>query len=179
MANVMTLSSVTLGMKAGMQGGTAIAPVSPDLTFSESFKITQGTGVGSVDMFYEADFNIVPSGNLTLDLSTGLLDPLGSALPAFARVKAILIWLLASPAAAKITLGAGTNPFVGPWGAGALDVPNGPSANADGYGGALCLMAMNATGWPVTAGTAHVLQVHNADATNAAQGRIFIAGCDA
>jgi hypothetical protein len=128
-----------------------------------------------VNLLHYQDYTLNP-GNLDIDLVTGLLDSLGSALPAFARIKVIMLWLRASPAVASVSLGGAATPWVGPWGSGALLIRNGP-ANADGYGGMYGQAAFGATGFVVTPATAHLLRLTNPDPTLQASLRLLLAGC--
>ncbi len=96
-----------------------------------------------------------------------LSDPLGVTVT-FVTVKAIIIKAAAANTNDVIVGGAGSNPFVGPFGGTTPTVAVRP-------GGILMLVAP-ATGWTVNASTAHLLKVLNGGAGTGVTYDVIIVG---
>jgi hypothetical protein len=126
-----------------------------------------GTGVGAVNIAYDANPTIASGATLSLDLAGGsLLNPFGDALT-FVKVKAMR-YEAAEGNTTNVTIGAGTNAFVGPLGATGTHVlkPGGVYQWSD------------PNGYTVTPGTADLVQHVNAAGAGAGV-KITIIGTDA
>lgn len=119
--------------------------------------ISDGTGAGQCNKWYRSYRTLTAGSADNLDLAGSLLDPFGNTLT-FTGIKYIAIALVAASANGtnKLTVGNGTNPFVGPFSAsGTIDVYD-----------ALELYHPGASGWAVTAGTGDILKVNNGGASS-------------
>lgn len=114
--------------------------------------ITTGTGNGQADTVFADQRTLAASANEDLDLSGALVDPLGAA-AGFAEVCAIEIRAAAGNTNNVVVGGAGSNAFIGPFGANTHTIAIPP-------GGCLVLHHPGA-GWAVTAGTGDLLRIAN------------------
>ena len=156
------LARLTGTLTAAPDAGTATVPISE----SASVEFADGTGADQANAVYVDAFSIATASNLDIDLAGSLVDPLNQAL-VFTAIKAILIEADATNTT-NLTLGNGSNPFVGPFGAGAQTLSIAP-------GGIVMLANPSAAGWAVSAGTADILRIANA-AGATATGRITLIG---
>jgi hypothetical protein len=117
------------------------------------FQFTPGTGAGQMDTWYDGTRTLASNTNESLDLTgTALLDPFGVAI-AFGHINLIAIRASAANTT-DLTVGNGTNPFVGPFGAGTHTLILKP--------GDLAMFVRPTTGYVVTNSTADILKVVNA-----------------
>jgi hypothetical protein len=123
-----------------------------------------GSGAGRVDQFVTQTRTLAGGAAENLDLAGGLTNPFGETV-AFARVKAIVVELLADTTASSITVG----------GAVSNQWADGPAARITN-GGILLLAVTDATALAVTAGTGDLFRVVNDDPTNTATYRISLIG---
>lgn len=131
--------------------------------FSTNF--TNGTGSGQADLLLAQTISLSSSGTQTFDLDAGtLLDPAGNALT-FVKIKAIIVAHSSSSAASAISIG------------GDFSSTAGIGTNALVAGGSNLIA--DPTGYTVTATSADVLTVVNADASNTATFDIFLIGTSA
>jgi hypothetical protein len=109
----------------------------------------------------------------TLDLSGTLANSWGEIV-SFARIKVILVAIKAGAAGAVLEIGgAGTNAWLGPFNTttGVQRIRKSLTQTS-----VYLATALDATGWPVTAGTADLLKINNLDAA-AITYRIVLLGC--
>lgn len=134
--------------------------------------LTNGTGAGQADRRYIAQHTIAASGTLTLNLSS-LLDSFGNAV-AFLKVKEVYIELTTGTAASGISIGGGSNPWVGWISSGTATL--GPVGNG-------CVFYLgcrrDAAGWAVVPSTGDSLRLSNLDAGLAAVVNVLIVGTSA
>jgi hypothetical protein len=150
--------------KAVDGGQSASLPIA----VSKALSLTNGTGADEANAVYIDEFSIAASGSLSIDLNGGgLTDGLGNALD-FTAVKAVLL-IADATNTNNVIMGNGTNPFVGPFGAGTHTVAAEP-------GGIVQLATRSAAGWVVTPATADVLKLANSGAGSAVTGTIVIVG---
>lgn len=172
MATTLTVSNLSAKVSLDYANDTLLIPlaISPSLTLNLSY--AQGTGAGQADRVHISRRTLAGAANESLDLAGSLTDPFGAVLT-FARIKAIIILLQPTTAAAFLRVGgAAANGFVN-WVADATDkviVRNGPK------GGFLALGCGDATGYPVTAGTGDLLKIENGDASLAATYDLCVIG---
>lgn len=109
-----------------------------------------GTGYGKADIAFFDIRTLGASSNESLDLSGVLTDAFGQTINAV-KVKAIEI---ENPEASlsTLTVGAGANPFLGPFSVGTHSIDLKPGDKA---------VFISRTGWTVTAATADILKVAN------------------
>lgn len=127
---------------------------------------SNGTGANQVNQFYDDDAgSLAAAASVNIDLASGLADDYGDTI-LFTGIKYVRIRNTSS--IASLTVGGGSNAFVGPIGATAThSIPP---------GGELVWTNPTAAGWSVTPGTGDILKILNADGSNAATFRIDIAG---
>lgn len=143
--------------------GTATCPISESVTHT----LTNGTGASQGNAVYVDAFSISASSSTSIDLSGSLVDPLNNTV-VFTAIKAIMVEA-DSTNTNNIVIGNGTNPFVGPFGAGTHTIAVEP-------GGVALLATNSAAGWSVSAGTADVLKLANSAGGSAVTGRIIVVG---
>lgn len=123
------------------------------------FSLTDGTTAGKFDRVYMAERSVAASTNDDIDLSGSLTDPLGTVITAAEIVAIMIVNAPQDPEDAAnvsdLTIGAGTNPFIGFLGATHTIGPIKP-------GGVFFLGVSNAAGiGTVTAGTGDILRIAN------------------
>jgi len=150
-------------VSAAPDAGTATCPISESVTHT----LANGTAADQANAVYVDAFSISASSSTSIDLAGSLTDPLNNAV-VFTAIKSILLEA-DSTNTNNIILGNGTNPFVGPFGAGTHTVAVEP-------GGVMLLATRSAAGWAVTAGTGDILKLANSGAGSAVTGRIVIVG---
>lgn len=160
----LTVSAAIRGLlSTAGDGGTAELQI--DERISKLFE--NGTGAGQGNACYIDEFSIAASGTLNIDLSGSLTDRLGNPV-VFTAVKAILL-IADATNVNNVIFGNGTNPFVGPFNAGADTVTIEP-------GGFMLLMTPSAAGWAVGAGSSDVIKLANSSSGTAVTGTIVIIG---
>jgi len=127
-----------------------------------------GSGLNQADRLYSNHFTIAASGTQDLDLAGSLTDIFGAVIT-MVRVKAIIIIAAAANVNNVVVGNAASNQFVGPFGAAAHTVAVKP-------GGILAMIAPDATGWPVTAGTGDILHLANSSSGSGVDFDIAIIG---
>lgn len=129
---------------------------------------TDGTGADQATKLWTDQRTIAASSNDDLDLAGGISDAFGAALT-LTKVKALLIKAAATNVNDVVVGGAASNQFLTPFGAGTDKVKVKP-------GGTLVLIAPDATGYGVTAGTGDLLRVANSGAGSTVTYDIVIVG---
>lgn len=155
------MATLTANLKAAISAaysGSGLAPATATLAAQADIGIASGTGDYQADLLYAATRSLATAGTDNLDLSGVLTDPLGNVIAAV-EIVAILIRAAAANTT-TLTVGNGTNPFVGPFGAAAHTVAIAP--------GGVFMMVNPKTGWPVTAATADILKIVNSAGATAA-----------
>lgn len=149
------MATLTANIKAAISAayaGSGLAPASASLAAAADIGIASGTGDYQADLMYAATRSLAASASDNLDLSGVLTDPLGNVISAV-EIVAILI-RAASANTTILTVGNGTNPFIGPFGAGTHTIAVAP--------GGVALLVNPKAGWAVTAATADILKITNA-----------------
>lgn len=149
---------------AATYSGTGLAAAVSTLAEQASIAIENGTGDYQGDLLYAASRSLATGATEDLDVRGVLIDPLGATLNAV-EVIAVLV-RAAITNTTNLTVGNGTNPFVGPFGSGTHTVQVQP-------GGVFMAVAPKA-GWTVTAATADILKVANAAGATAAYDIVII-----
>jgi len=135
---------------------------------NKSYSFTDGAGADQADVHWSDERTLSASATEDLDLAGGLTDAFGAAIT-FARIKAIYIEADSANTNNVLLGGAAANAFVGPFGAAAHTIAVRP-------GGAVLLVAPDATGYVVTAGTGDLLRVGNSGAGTSVKYRIVVVG---
>ena len=144
---------------------------------TESF--TTGTGANQINDCYDAVLTITASGTNNLDLAGSLTNLNNQTSRVFTTIKAIRLRLVpsgetvngvAGTAATSITIGNGTNPWVGGplTGSNVLKIVNGAE---------FAYVDPSATGMTVTASTGDILKILNDDGSASAIVHVTIFGC--
>jgi hypothetical protein len=148
----------------------ALANTTNSGSVSYSKTLSDGANAGQANRMYMATGTIAGAGTLSIDLAASLANVFGSTIT-FARVKGFYFNLTSDTTSTSVTLGgAGSNPAILWFG----NVNDTESVRNDGVSVHWCT---DATAWAVTAATADILLITNADATNTATYKLFIVGC--
>src|SRR3990172_6816581 len=133
---------------------------------NKSYSFTAGAAADQADVHWSDERTLAASATEDLDLAGGLTDAFGAAIT-FARIKAIYVEADSANTNNVLLGGAAANAFATPF-ADAIDkVTLRP-------GGALLLVAPDATGYVVTASTADLLRVGNSGAGTSVKDRIML-----
>jgi hypothetical protein len=136
---------------------SGIAPAIATVTTDPERTIDSGLNNFQADLLYAASLTLASGATNNLDLSGSLTDPLG-AIIAMVEVTAILI-SSSNSNTTDLTIGAGTNPFIGPFGAAAHTITLKPGSDF--------LITNPNAGWLVTAATADILKIANGSGATA------------
>jgi len=135
---------------------------------NKSYSFTDGAGADQADVHWSDERTLAALASEDLDLAGGLIDAFGAAIT-FARIKGIYVEADATNINLVAVGGAGANALLG-WMASASDnIRVRP-------GGLFLLVAPDATGWPVTAGTADLLRIANLAGGTSVKYRIVLVG---
>ena len=164
--------ALTTSLSAAISGTyTATAGRAQDdypisLTHRQSF----ATGVAALqcDKVYDQERTVATSE--TLDLAGVLTDVFGAALT-FVKIRAIMVEADAANVNDVVVGGAGSNAWVGPFGANTHTVAIQP--------GDMWMMTAATTGWTVTPGSGDLLKVLNSSSGASVKYRIVIVGTSA
>lgn len=137
--------------------GSAVHSVVEKITAS----FANGTGANQANNMFVDDFTISGAGAQTYDLAGGLTNGIGVALT-FTALKALIV---RNSGTAELSMGGGSNPFLG-WLGASGDLVKIPA------GGLLLLTDPTAAGQGVTAGTGDILRLSGTDAA----GSVWIIG---
>jgi hypothetical protein len=151
----------------GLSPGASISNDKVDYLAS----FAQGTGAGQADTLYVTYGTLSGSGTLNVDLNGAVSDFFGNTV-AMARLKSMQVSLLSTTSATSILVGNGTNPFINWVGSSTCTV-------RVRNGGCLCLCAVDATAYAVTASTGDILKIANEDSVNVATYQLAFIGASA
>lgn len=155
--------SVRTSQKGTPDGGSTLS----ELVFSFSQSLSDGITAGKANVPWRDDRQIASAGNESLDFAGSLVDALGN--PAvFAKIK-LLALKAKSTNTTDLTVGNGTNPFVGPL----VDATKGVILKPGDV-----QIWYSAAGWAVGAGASDVLKLANGSGA-AADYEIFAIGTNA
>lgn len=131
---------------------TGTAPVNKEYAFSWA----SGTGANQADKLFSDTRTLAASTSEDLDLAGSLVSAFGKTIT-FTKIKAIIIAAASGNTNDVQVGGAAANQFIN-WVASATDIVN------VAPGGLLCLIAPDADGYAVTAGTGDLLKLANSGA---------------
>ncbi|WP_018658460.1 hypothetical protein [Actinomadura flavalba] len=168
----MTVNSrVALDLMALLTGAHDFSPPSAQMQIARSWPLAPGTGARQADRVFSDRRTLAASASENLDLAGVLTDAFGAVLT-FARVRALMIAASASNTNAVVVGGAASNAWATPFGDASDKVNVRP-------GGALLLVAPDATAYAVTASTGDVLQVANGGSGTGVTYDVVILGASA
>lgn len=169
----MPLSTQALLSVSAFLSNTAadLAVPSASFVFASQVNLDTGTGLNQADKVYVDTNTLGASSNVDVDLAGSLTDALGAALT-FARVKAVFLRAASGNTNNVVIGGAASNQFVGPFGAGTHTIAVKP-------GGFFGIIAPDATGWAVTAGTGDLLRIANSGAGSSVTYDLMVIGASA
>lgn len=147
-------ATLLVQLAANYSPATAFDFGSPTSTipYGAQYSLTDGAGANQANRVFTDQRTVAASANDDLDLAGSLTDVFGATLT-FARIKGMLI--RSSPSNTQnFAVGGGTNPFATWAGGTAPTITVRP-------GGVFVLVAPDATGYAVTAGTADILRIAN------------------
>jgi hypothetical protein len=146
--------NINLGSRLTLTGTDDFGIPQHIINMANDMAITDGAGANQMNQVWaDAGRTLAASANDDLDLSGVLVNKLGTTV-AFARVKFIYIKVVTTTAGYTLNVGGGSNPFV-------THLTGTTPVIVLRAGGALCLVAPDATGYVVTAGTADILRINN------------------
>lgn len=152
--------AVNLNIAGQIQGAADIGSLLKTLSWPPAqplHNFTPGTGSFQLDTWWDDIRTLASAANESLDLNASLTDAFGASV-ALLHVKLLAIY--ADPNnTTTLTVGAGTNPFVGPLGGTTPTIALAP--------GCLSLHTYPTTGWPVVASTGDILKVTNGSGASA------------
>jgi len=132
--------------------------------------LADGTAADQADLLYHDEQSVAGAGNADLDLTGVLKDCFGDNFDA-AKIKFLAIYNTST--AQTLTVGAeGSNPWVGPFGAGTHTVSIKPATTSN-Y--SWIVLVADPNGYTVTAGTADMLRISNEAGSAAIFGIIIVA----
>jgi len=148
-----------------------LATAQAALTYAKNIPLTDGTGANQADQVWHDQRTLGASANETLDLSGVLTNALGASV-LFARIKAILIFAAADNTNNVLVGNTPTNGWFTWCGAAGNWIIVRP-------GGLMLLVAPDATGYTVTAGTGDDLKITNSGAGTSITYDIILIGATA
>jgi len=163
-------NQIQLTFDAGSELGTTSDDVLSSTNYF-SWTVANGTGANQADLVFRDQRTLALSTSENLDLAGSLTDAYGSTIT-FARIKMVYVKAASDNGGNIVVGGAAANTFVG-WFANSSD-----KVNVAG-GQMFQVVAPDATGWAVTAGTADILKVENDDGAAEATYDIIIVGASA
>lgn len=150
----MTLQArIAASIVATLSGSADLSTVKQELSYAPAAVFENGAGPNQANKCFADTRTLSASATENLDLSGSLVDALGVTL-AFTKVKAILVRAAAGNTNNVVFGGAGSNGFISPFGDATDKVVVKP-------GGFALLVAPDAAGYAVAAGTADILLVAN------------------
>lgn len=164
-------TKLAVSLTADLRNDLDLAAVSVPLQLVRRVDLADGTAAGQADRIFHDRRTLAASASESLDLAGVLVDALGATLT-FARVKALVVAAAAGNTNTVRVGGAASNAWAS-W-ADAAD-----NVIAVRPGGLLALAAGDATSYPVTAGTADLLQIANGGSGTPVTYDIVIIGASA
>jgi hypothetical protein len=162
------IAAIKASVSASYANSQEFGSVAQDLKYSAAHAFTDGAGADQAQKLFTDQRTLAASANESLDLAGGLTDAFGATLT-LTKVKALLIKAADGNTNNVVVGGAASNGWVGPFG----DVSDTVAVKP---GGTLLLVAPNAAGYAVTAGTGDILQVANSGAGTGVTYDIVIVG---
>ena len=161
-------AKIALSIAAAYVDSRDLGAVNQDLAYPPNWVFTDGTGANQAKKVVEDTRTLAASATENLDLAGGLTDAFGAAVT-FTKVKALII--VAAPGNTNDVLvgGAASNGFISPFGDATDVVKVKP-------GGAIALIAPDASGYAVTAATGDLLKVANSAGGTSVDYTVIVVG---
>jgi hypothetical protein len=161
-------TKIVLSVVATETATADLASPSAAVVYKKEFTWANGTGADQGDLIFSDQRTLTASATENLDLAGVLTNQFGATLT-FARVNAIAVCAASANTNNVLVGGAATNAFVN-WVSDATDVV------AIRPGGCVVLVARDATGYAVTAGTGDILKVTNSAGSTSVVYDVLIVG---
>ena len=161
-------ASIRLTVDGEVSAAIDIGTVAHDFTFGPNWVMGDGTGANSITKAFTDTRTLAASASEDLDLAGSLVDALGQTLT-FTKLRAIVIRAAVGNTNNVVVGGASANALATMFGAATHTLTVRP-------GGAVALIAPDATGYAVTAGTADLLKVANSAGGSAVTYDIVLLG---
>jgi hypothetical protein len=163
--------TIKLDLTSILTSALDLATAQAALTYAKSLALADGTGANQADQIWHDQRIIAASGTENLDLAGVLTNALGATVT-FARVRAMLIFAAVGNTN-NVRVGNTTSNAWATWaGANTHWIPVRP-------GGLMLLVAPDATGYTVTAGTGDQLTISNSGAGSGVTYDIILIGATA
>lgn len=148
----------------------SLVSASANHLIGKSLNWDNGTNANQADLIYQKSGSLATGAtDSTIDLAGTLADATGGT-TVFARVKLVMV-ASDSSNTTNLTIGAGSNAFIGFWGANTHTITIRP-------GGVFLVGSLDATSYTVTAGTADILQIVNSAGATATY-QVLVVGSSA
>lgn len=152
MATALDSLSITLSIFSRIKNVLDLSTSKDEIDYNPSWAFTDGAGALMADVVWSDQRTLTASTTEDLDLAGGLTDAFGTTIT-FARIKGIIIFA-ASANTNNVQVGGAGSTFIN-WVANSSDIVNiRPN-------GLLVLIAPDATGYAVTAGSGDLLRIGN------------------
>lgn len=161
-------AQVKLVIAATLANSIDVGSVNYPVNYGANYNFADGTGANQAKEIFTDTRTLTASSTEDLDLSGSLADAFGNTLN-FAKVKAIIVIAAAANTNDVLVGGASANQVSSFFG----DVTDVVKVKP---GGMFCLVAPDATGYAITAGTADLLKVANSSGGTAVTYTIVIIG---
>jgi hypothetical protein len=161
-------ASLRVAIDGEISAAIDIGTVAHDFVFGPSYNFTDGTGADQIRQVFTDTRTLAASATEDLDLAGSLTNALGVSV-VFTKIRGLLVRAAAANTNNVIVGGAAANQFATPFGAGTHTVTVRP-------GGLLLLVAGDATGYAVTAGTGDLLKIANSGGTTGVTYDIVLLG---
>lgn len=146
-------ATIKLEVRGKLDATLDIGTVIHDILYGPSQVFSNGTGLDQITQIFSDQRTLAASATEDLDLAGGLTNALGTTLT-FTKIRGLIVRAAVANTNNVLVGGAATNQFVTPFGGTAHTVTVRP-------GGLLMLLAPDATGYAVTAGTGDLLKIAN------------------
>lgn len=164
----MLSATIKLAVAALYSSALDFSTAEQNLQYNVSHAFADGVGANQAQRLFTDQRTLAASATENLDLSGVLTDAFGASL-AFTEVKALVIKAAAGNTNDVLVGGAASNGFITPFGDATDVVRVRP-------GGTLVLVAPDATGYAVTAGTGDLLKIANSAGSTSVTYDVVIVG---
>jgi hypothetical protein len=162
--------SVAANINMVLTSALDLSSATSTLSDNNSYTFTNGTGANNVNNIFSDQRTLAASATEDLDLAGSLTDAFGNTIT-FTKIKALLVVAASGNTNDVVVGGAGANGFDS-W----------VSATGDSVlvkpGGCLLIVAPDATGYAVTAGTGDLLTITNSAGSTSVTYDVVIAGVE-
>jgi hypothetical protein len=161
-------ASIRLAVDGTVSAAIDIGTVAHEFAFGPNWQLADGTGANAITRAFTDTRTLAASATEDIDLAGGLTDALGQVLT-FTKLRAIVVRAASTNTNNVVLGGASSNALATVFGATTHTLTIRP-------GGAVALIAPDATGYAVTATTADLLRVANSAGGSAVSYDIVLLG---